>query len=273
MNDSEFLTKILENPILKDSVQDLALRTAALNLVTPKWHEILESSNVFKRHTKQDVRFSEGREVRDKKVKIKNIIGTHNHYNVLVAGYWSLNRPLDVVKEGNTISFVCKLCNPLVAIGESMKEHSQGVTLQDNCKLFAESCNPIMCVDCAKYREKLSLDQENNWCIRTTRVFNGSTIMNTTKFMIEDAFLNKGQFMGILNVSISSRISFGHGSYKIGGVVKEMLLFKESAIYPRVNINLDLSLPAGQDVPSITYPAEEQEKFEEAIPASVSMVN
>lgn len=266
MDDSEFLTKILECPKLADAVKDLASRSGAINLVTPDWKNVLESTDLYTRHRSHKVRFSKGRDVRDKSVNVKTVIGTHNHYNVLVAGYWSLSLSTEgSANGGSNPSFVCRLCAPLVSIGESMKESDQW-KLQDNCRLFVETCNPVMCIECFKYRDLLLTTPDNNWCIRTTRVFNGETIKNTTRTVIEQTFALQGGFMGVLNLSLNSRLSFGDNLFKIGGVVKEMLLFKETSIYPRVEIDFDLPLPQ-TNIPSVTYP--EDETYKEAIPAEM----
>ncbi|GFQ68188.1 dUTPase domain-containing protein [Trichonephila clavata] len=65
-----------------------------------------------------------------------------------------------------------------------------------------------------------------------------------------------GNCIGILNLTISNRYTFGEESFKIGGMCHEMILFKESALTPCVELDIEYPIDNISDVPSITYPEE-----------------
>ncbi|GBN22017.1 hypothetical protein AVEN_56601-1 [Araneus ventricosus] len=202
------------------------------------------------------IRYSKGHRSKGEIIYVKNIIGMQNYFNVIVAGYWSFEKPDECLLEDVTknTTLVCRLSTPLIEIGKVMMENQQQ-KLQDNCKFFIETCNPALCVACKRHTTQSPDVIPNNWCILKTKLYNGEKIEHYYRKYMEGIF-NNMIFSGILHLTISSRYTFGDNSLKIGGICRDMILFKESAIEPLET--LDVFLPSMEymnPTPSIMPPS------------------
>ncbi|GIX96210.1 uncharacterized protein CDAR_70371 [Caerostris darwini] len=265
---------ILNCPILKDELTDMVERTRALNLVDPEWQSHLEEYPIYKRHLTKDINFSKGHMCLDDKCCVKNIISPSGYFNVIVAGVFSLHvkQPaLEGRQNANEVSFVTRQCQPLTMIGESMSD-SPREKLHDGARLFPEVCDPMLCNKCVESHKRIKVPFcKNNWCVTTTRIFDGNRIKNEFKSRLVFPLSKMGKFLAILHINIQSKTTFGDNVYKIGGRVKEMIIFQESSISQTKELNFD-SIPTldASMFPSIEYPQEETEDdLIEAIPEPI----
>lgn len=266
--ENAIIQHIMGNPILSSAVEEMVRRTGALNLVRPDWELTLKDSEVYQRHAKQQIRYSKGRDFKSG-VNIRSVIGANNHYQLIVVGSFTLTQrrvdPLDPDKIQDT-AFMVRNCPPLQSVAQSMLE-SPDQKMQDNCKLFVERCNVGICNTCNQYKQ-LMHGPDDNWCLATCRIFDGSQIRNAFKSKIEEMFGALGNFIGILNLNVNSRVKFGENSAKIGGNIKEFIIFKESVLMPRNEMVINPYLEP-HATPTVTYP-QDLEEIENAIPMSVS---
>ncbi|KAF8796706.1 hypothetical protein HNY73_001052 [Argiope bruennichi] len=258
MNDQALIEKISTNPVLQNAISRMVERTKALNLVQTNWREILKNDELFKKFEDGNIKFSKGHHAKAEAIFVRNIIGMQNNFNIIVAGYWSFGIPDENSLEDKSkgVTMVCRLCSPLNEIGHVMMENKQQ-KLHDNCKFFIETCDPVFCLSCKNGMKKLRSYFSNNWCIFKTKMFNGESIKNHFRPVIENTFGN-GIFCGILHLTISSRYTFGDDSLKIGGICREMILFKESALDSVEDLDIEYpSIENVKSLPSITLPPEE----------------
>lgn len=268
MDEERFIERVYSNSVLKKAVEEMCEGTGALNLVDPEWKNLLQNNELYQKYRARKIKFSKGKTSKQEKIHVRNVIGMNNCFNVVVVGYWTL----DCTKEKADTSFICRLCSPLTEIGNCMSEHDH-MKYSDNCRLFVEKCDPGFCVSCKNAAKKLQVfDPKNDWCIVKTKVFNGACIKHVFKTSVEHVF-GAGCCMGIFNVLITSRYTYGEENYKIGGTIRDMILFKESSL--NEVMNLDIEYPTELPIPQITYPSEEVEEsdVELCIPKKMKMLN
>ncbi|GFY66931.1 uncharacterized protein TNIN_179601 [Trichonephila inaurata madagascariensis] len=254
MEDNLLIERVLSISVLKDAILEMTSKTGALNLVEPGWEEILNNNALFKKYRDGAIRYSKGASSKNDKVHVKNVIGMSNCLKVIVVGYWCLNVPGELTESKiKDTSIVCRKCNALVCIADAMKENPSE-KLHDNFRFFIENCDAKYCISCKRAMDKCHLSFNNNWCITKTKVYNGENIKHAFKPTMESIF-GFGNCIGILNLTISNRYSFGDQSFKIGGICHEMILFKESALNPCVELDIEYPI-ISSNVPSITYPDE-----------------
>lgn len=267
MEYSALVTNILGCPLLANAIQDMTRRTQALNLIDPNWKNLLHQHETFKRHSDKLVKYSKGHSCSFDKAYVRSIISSNNHFNVIIAGSFQIvtakNSNGECLDQENC-SFATRQCDPLTEIALAMKENPQQ-KLNDGARLFVSECNPMMCESCERNHSDYKVPiARKNWCVRTTRVYNGKQLNNEFKSRLLPTLLDLGSTLAIFNVQISSRTTFGDEMYKIGGQVKEMIIFQESALIPCENIRFSNNQMVSNPVPSIEYP--EETTIEEAIP-------
>lgn len=259
MNYSGLLHRILQNETLNEAIENISKRTLAFNLVNENWLKLLKESPVHQAHKERTVKYSRGKKVKADNAFIRNVISPKHYYDILIAGLFYasevefLNEEL--VKKKN-ITFVPHLCDPLVEIGKAMQETPMQ-NLHDGARLFIDTCNPILCRTCRQSHQKHKVQlTENNWCVLKTLVFDGETILNAFKTQLASSMIRGGSFGAILHVHICSRTTF-NSEYKIGGKIKEMIIFQEQALYPVKNLNFGMILPFDNQ-PRIEYPDDNE---------------
>lgn len=249
MNYNQCIQRIHNNPILSTHIRAMELSTDFLNLAVPDWECVLTNSDVYDKHAKRHVRYANGRQG-EKKFCNQNVLDMDDYYNVIVAGYWHFAPLAD---HSETMTIVCRQCKPLSLIGESMSENDM-YTFRSNSRFFIESCDQSICAACQSCKSLLEYSTDN-WCVQSTRIFDGQNVKNMLKCQILKAFSNKRVFNGILRLCVKSRCKYGDNCYKIGGVCKEMLLFPDSALNSSTEaIRLDLA--SSFNTPTIEYPKE-----------------
>lgn len=256
MNYNQTIQRIQNIPILSRHIQNMELTTNYLNLVVPEWESVLKATDVYDKHAKRSVRYANGRQG-EKKFCNQNVLDMDDYYNVIVAGYWHFAPLTD---QSETVTIVCRQCKPLSLIGESMSENNMHI-FRSNSRFFIESCDGSICAACQSCSNKsLSLEYPtDNWCIQSTRIFDGQNVKNMLKCQILKVFSNGRVFNGILRLSVKSRCKFGDNCYKIGGVCKEMLIFPDSALNMSTEEAIRLALPPSfNNTPTIEYPKEDQ---------------
>lgn len=257
MDYSTIVQTISKLPILRQGIEQMVNRTFAVNLVVDNWKNVLEKYEVHKAHLQRNVRYSKGHACVEDKAHVRNIISPKHCYNVIVAGYFSIS-----VLEMREISFIVRQCEPLTEIGNAMKD-GNCQNLHDGARLFVEECNPAMCSACIKSHRDYNVPLcRRNWCVLKTRVFNGETINNIFKHHLEQTLTKGTVFMAVMCVQIYSRTTFGNDAYKISGKVKDMIVFQESVLSPRED--LDFGLLIKTPLPSVEYILEDA--VEECIP-------
>lgn len=249
---NDFVLKILNNPVLRTAVEDMNREHAVLNLVSLNWKETILKSEIYKKHLEGAVIYTE-KKSSDKQFEVHTMVNMDYNYHVIVAGCWKFH----TVKKNDGTEFESIVCNssqPLLLIGKSMAVNNKQEFI-DNSRFFFQSCDANVCSTCEEVK-KVSL-QNNIWCVKNTKVFNGQSIRCLLRRDVLKAF-GHSRMYGILRVKISSRTIFGNHNtrYKIGGLCSEMILFNESALDPPINID-NIFLPIEtQANPEITFPEE-----------------
>lgn len=254
---NDLVTKILNTPVLKKAMETMISCSDVLNLVSPNWEKNILNSTIYKTHNEKVVGYSKSKS-QENKFQCYSMNKMEYHYHVLVTGCWKFN----IIKKDNTNveTIVCNSSQPLSLIGKSMAEHDRQAFV-DNSRFFIQSCDASLCSTCEKAKE-YSIEN-NTWCIKNTKVFNGERI----RYMLRKHMLNAfgySRFYGILRLRIHSRTTYGDNKYKIGGLCSDMILFNESALDPPINIDyMFMSLQtSSHDNPKITFP-EDVEKNNE----------
>lgn len=217
--------------ILKKAVEKMAIATGALNLVSPDWETNLENYRPHKMHLENKVKYSQGHACCSSKAYIRNVIRAQDKYNVIVTGSFSIDAKNDtpvVATEGEESdhSFVTRSSEPLTRIAEAMIENPLQ-NLNDGSRFFVENCNPMLCHKCVdSHRQRNIPIPPKNWCVLSTRVFDGKRIRNDFKTFLIPNLLKMGSVFAVLHVQIYSRTTFGDNCFKIGGKIKEMIFFQ-----------------------------------------------
>ncbi|GFV82881.1 uncharacterized protein TNCV_1178961 [Trichonephila clavipes] len=249
MEYSQLITNTLAVNVLKKAIHDMASESGMLNLVDPDWRKRLQDYPVHRLHVDKQVSFSKGHACHVDKAYVKNIANPLNSYKIIVLAHMSCDRTKSQDPDGliGDLNFIVKECTPLTVIGEAMRETMQQ-KLHDAARLFKETCSPVLCNTCrtAHQRHHIPCDVHRNWCVMTTRMFDGENLTNAFKKQLEPILEGIGSFLAICQVQIYSRTTFGEDKYKIGGKIKNIIIFQESAIQPRMEMTFmqSVSLPA-----------------------------
>ncbi|GBN19730.1 hypothetical protein AVEN_261806-1 [Araneus ventricosus] len=250
-------------PVLKKTIHEMAVGSGTLNLVHPDWESRLHEYSVHRRHLKKEVAFSKGRACRQDKAHVRNISIPSNAYKVIVLGKLSCSRSKSQELDGppGDIHFVARECPPLTRIAEAMKD-SPSQKLHDGAILFMEHCDPALCNQCltAHTQRRVPWDRRRNWCVLKTRKFNGMKLEHDFKTKLVPVLEGLGSFYAIAQLNIFSRTTFGEDTFKIGGKIKDLIVFQESAILPRVE---EIVFSERSTIPSIEFPEEENGDEEE----------
>ncbi|KAG8156130.1 hypothetical protein JTE90_016687 [Oedothorax gibbosus] len=246
-------------PILLHEAETMASHSGSCNLVQKDWEETLENLQVHQNHKARRVQYSKGYSGLNGAYNVRSVASSANTYKLVVLGSFYLDKP----KEGdvhalNDWSFKTRNCPPLQRIGEAMRE-SDSKTLNDGARLFMESCTPAMCVHCQTYHKKFNMecDLNRNWCVTKLRVFNGDTIKNTFKSQLTHMLDTMGTFMAICQINIYSRTSYGDDKFKVGGLIKNIIIFQESAILPQ---QMSFATEEGDTLPAIEFAEQKEEE-------------
>lgn len=246
----------LKCPVLANAVEEMAEDSGMLNLVRPDWESRLNEYPVHKRHLKKEVAFSRGRLCNQDKAYVKNIAVPRNSYKVIVLATLACARSKSDPENPGDLYFIARECPPLTRIAEAMSE-SPSHKLHDGANLFMEYCNLKLCNVCLTHHTKFQIpyDLHRNWCILNTRKFDGKELTHDFKKILEPFLERCGSCLAIVQLNIFSRTTFGDDKFKIGGQIKHLLVFQESAIRPRINLKFSEQLP----LPSIEFPKEDAE--------------
>lgn len=253
MQYNAFIEQILKCDPLKEVIRSLQDRTGAMNLIVPNWREVLTKSPVYQRHREKSVQYTRGRPMAGSPVTVRTIIAPENQYNVVIAGVWSLSQ-----LENMDYSVVCRQCDPLRQIGLSMQEGPHQ-NLHDGGRFFVNVCDPKYCHHCLAAHERYKMPlASKNWCVLSTRTFDGKNLKNEFTKSLQESMKRIGTFMAIFHMRVLSRTTY-EGGYKIGGQIKEMIVFQQSSLMQVEQLNFDEErlLPY---VPSIEYPAENKDE-------------
>lgn len=252
MNYNDFVSKILNKPVLRTAVEDMNREHAALNLVSLNWEETILNSEIYKKHLEDEVVIYTEKKAPKNEFEVHMMVNMDYNYHVIVAGCWKFHI---VKKDGAEFdSIVCNSSQPLYLIGKSMAKNKKQEFIE-NSRFFFQSCDANVCSTCEEVK-KVSF-QNNIWCVKNTKVFNGQSIRCLLRRDVLKAF-GHSRMYGILRVKISSRTIYGtnNSRYKIGGLCSEMILFNESALDPPINID-NIFLPIEtQANPEITFPED-----------------
>lgn len=271
MDYNKYIDHVQDVPILLKEAENLATHSGSSNLVQKDWLTTLENLPVHQNHKLHKVQYSKGYSGSNGAYNVRSVTSNANTYKVVVLGSFYLDKPKDLKKineaceanVSNDWSFKTRNCPPLQHIGQAMRE-SDGKTLNDGARLFMESCTPAMCFHCQTYHKQFNVefDFNHNWCVTKLRIFNGKTIYNTFKSQLITMMQNMGTFLAICQVNIYSRTSYGDDKFKVGGVIKNIIVFQESAILPQqLHFNKELSLNS----PAIQFPNTEEQDGKETI--------
>ncbi|GFW05472.1 uncharacterized protein TNCV_1699601 [Trichonephila clavipes] len=249
MEYSQLIKKTLAVDVLKKAIHDMATGSGMLNLVDSEWENTLQTYPVHRLHMEKKVSFSKGHACHVDKAYVKNIANPLNSYKVIVVAHMSCDRTKSQHSEGllGDLNFIAKECPPLTLIGEAMRETAQQ-KLHDSARLFKETCSPVLCNTCRTLHQKhhIPCDVHRNWCVKTTRMFDGENLTHAFKKQLEPILESIGTFLAICQLQIYSRTTFGEDKYKIGGKIKNIIIFQESAIQPHMEMMFmqSVSLPA-----------------------------
>lgn len=253
MNYCALVQNILGCSVLREAVEQMNRKTLALNLIDTDWETALNESPVHQKHKSRSVKYSKGRKCVEDQAEVRHVISPKEVYNVVVAGTFIGNED---------DSFSVRQCEPLTEIGKAMAENSVQ-KLHDGARLYVQECNPTLCHTCVKSHERFKVPFSRiNWCVLRTRVFNGETISNAFKCHLTPMLVKKG-FMAIIHAQIFSRTTFGDDMYKLGGRIKDLIVFQESALESHEAINF--GYVESQRAPSIEYPPEKQDDAAEDV--------
>lgn len=248
MNYSSLVNNILSKKVLSEALNNLQSRVESLNLITPEWKTVLENSKMYQTHSNGKAKYHKGHLVCNEKAYTRCLKNPNDYYNIIIAGEWTLQK-----SEDNEFSIVSRTCEPLHLIANSMRENLDS-NLHDGGRFFIRECNIPFCDDCKKYHEKFKVPFVNkNWCVKSLRIFNGTTILYSFTHIIQQMLTKMGSFMGIFRMLITSRTTYGDNYYKIGGIIEELIVFQHTVLLP-----FDLNLEASNMLPCTEYLVEEE---------------
>ncbi|GFQ64475.1 uncharacterized protein TNCT_525631 [Trichonephila clavata] len=248
MEYSQLIINTLNVPVLKKAIHGMAAESGMLNLVDPDWEKKLEDYPVDRMHVEKQVSFSKGHACHVDKAYVRNIANPLNSYKIIVVALMSCDRTKSKDSEGlfGDLNFIAKECPPLTLIGQAMRETTQH-KMHDAARLFKETCSPVLCNTCRTAHQKhhIPCDIHRNWCVMTTRMFDGENLTNAFKKQLEPILEGIETFLAICQLQIYSRTTFGEDKYKSGGKIKNMIIFQESAIQPPMEMTFiqSVSLP------------------------------
>ena len=274
MDYDKYIENIGNIPVLLKATENLATYSGSANLVQKDWSSVLENLPVHQSHKLNKVQYSKGYSGLNGAYNVRSVTHSTNTYKVIVLGSFYLDKPKDLKKLGEAVdshasndwSFKTRTCPPLQNIGLAMRENDEKI-LNDGARLFMESCTPAMCFHCQTYHKQFNVecDLNHNWCVTKLRIFNGETIYNTFKSQLINMLQNMGTFLAICQVNIYSRTSYGDDKFKVGGIIKNIIVFQEAAIIPQQmkfveEMNLQPPTPR-----AIEFPRDEATEDEDLI--------
>jgi hypothetical protein len=219
----------------------------AVNLICPDWLNVLKEYPVYQKHVNRKAKYGKGKSCAKEKAYVRTIID--GQFNVIVAGEFSLVRGTE---DEDEYSIVARSCEPLREIGLVMQDNPEW-KLHDGGRYFVKTCEPRYCYFCKEEHKNrdIQLPRKNNWCVQSVRVFDGKFLFQECTTPLRDSLLEMKSFFAVFYMQISSRTTFGDNSYKIGGLIKEMIVFQENVLVPRQLENM-------QSQPAIEYKITEE---------------
>ncbi|GFS98109.1 uncharacterized protein TNCV_3849851 [Trichonephila clavipes] len=170
-----------------------------LNLVHPDWRKILQDYPVHRLHVDKQVSFSRGHACHVDKAYVKILLSLSIPTKSL---WWLTCRVIgpNLKIRMDFLEIIAKECPPLTMIGEAMRETVQQ-KLHDAARLFKETCSPVLCntFKTAHQRHHIPCDVHRNWCVMTTRKFDGENLTNAFKKQLEPILEGIGTFFSHLS--------------------------------------------------------------------------
>lgn len=252
---SALVERIVQCPVLKEGVDRLlAAKTGLLNLVRVDWATTLQNHVLYQDYTNKRIKFM--KPLSKNGVSVQKPMSYASYFHVLVPGHFTL--VIDPQDNTRPAKFAVASCPPLLDIARAMNADNPDQKLQENAKFFVDNCRPAYCSACKSAWTKIgrgdSVPDDDQWCIRNTKVFDGKTIKNMFRKSIQKEF-QRGYFLGIMEMTINCRYTFGedNDTYKIGGNINDMTLFKETCFVKDEDFTLDIDDTHMQDDAVVAY--------------------
>ncbi|GBO40402.1 hypothetical protein AVEN_58053-1 [Araneus ventricosus] len=228
---------VLEFPVLVDAASNMAdPHSGILNLVRKDWKKVLHNHPKFQDVSTCRPPFQEATD--SKNASVQRLSNVH-HLDVVIFGKFSLfydgnkDHHFITVREGESFTEILK----------GMTSDLTGVKLSTG-RFFVEACSPLYCKPCRETRLENRLPlitKKREWCVLKTKIYNGETIQNVFRSDIENLFRGT-VFCGIVHFQISSRYFYtnmqNERECRLSGNCKDMILFKEVNVLPRVDFQL-----------------------------------
>lgn len=274
----DLIDEINSIPVLKDYLDNID-EEGRLNLVKRNWKQILTNNTLY-----QDFQNNSSRMFRSNHTsnnngmfKLQRVRERDNCFQVVLAAKCEIHREFgkDLVTKGKSLSIVIQCSEIMKMLTECLtKDLDSRYRIDDTVKMFFPVCDPQSCHYCRENKKKF-LNHErkmynrtyelHNPCILNTTVFNGKDIVHRFASLVDNVFQYQGH--AILDLEINTRYFYenpctpGVITKRLGGIVKKLLIFKESVVRPMKPIfvgDLNLVLPEN----SSTLEKEEKNKEE-----------
>lgn len=232
----ELIKRINENKILTDEIKKMS-NSSYLNLIHPEWLTHLKNNALYQKYLNNQIDYLPPKNYTY--IKSQRVKKFDDFFKVIVVGRFIYN------SREKSSTFTAVNCEPLEELVKVFTDGDSNRAINYRANFFVESCGGIYaCAFCQSCKEKYKLnynDDKEWWCIDKTKIFNGMKVVLSSKCHVESAF-GKNPFLAIFQLVISARQLYdvdNRPNIKLSGTVKNMILFKESALesYQPSNLN------------------------------------
>lgn len=244
------ISKIMGNEQLKKGINDLVVRSGALNLITPNWKRLLENENVYRRLMKGEF-FTTHNPKRNKETKIEYIRFTKTNFFEDITLHLIIVSPCFIRDQSKfrkcPENFLLYLPSTILLreIAKAFNKTVKDCIFLNDCTLWQNFCKDNWCLKCnsakAEYLQAGQKVNENEPCISKTMWYNGKEIVARFGSSLQDIYSRK--CLAILEVEMNARIykfrqSDSTTTMRIGGSWNSLIAFDSDKLKSQVGIHL-----------------------------------
>lgn len=237
-----FVDRILQVPVLETRIEEWAVESDALNLVTTDWKKRLQHSALYKAF-KQDAKnlFTPIQDASYPYQKIQKDIDVST--KVIVAGICNVYDNSNSKYNNAPFAVTLQECDAFNMLTEVLTSDMTTFQRSESVKLNFQSCSAA-CQHCNKAVHVMTTNgvnipfDGNHPCILNIELFNGKNLEKCFSQQLKGNMPNK--FVAIMQVTLKSRYTF-ETDYKpfvrLGADALNMIAFPESNLMPQNDLN------------------------------------
>lgn len=235
----DLLRALDDHKLLERAINVMSVEEQSLNLVHPDWKRALLHHSVYKEFNQSCSNGFHEKRRNKSSFDVQHVRHGNYVFNVTVVGRFRIATASRDDAKSCTSSLVCvDACDPLDQIMDVMtSDVDPTIERRRTHKFFFEACNLKVCVHCKTALSKTGPETpslKDQCCITKCKVYDGDCVFNTFQSLVEDG---GGKLLAAVTVVINARYFYKlqgrPQTVKIGGLVKNVVFFSESALKPK----------------------------------------